>query len=106
MAVLSTRDDFTARIASLVGDKNDDDTLAIIQDLTETYDSFSGSAGITQEDLDSAVLAKENEWRERYKQAFFSGKPEGLEDKPKRKPSDPDPTDPSDYDDIFKSTKE
>ena len=110
MAILSTREDYAARIQKLVGDRNDDDTLSIIRDLTETYDSFSGNTGISQADVDAAVAQRDNEWRERYKKAFFSGKPEPLDgdDKPPRpnpkpNPSDPDPDDPSNYDELFKS---
>lgn len=103
MPILSTREDYAARIQQLVGDRNDDDTLSIIQDLTETYDSFSGNTGISQADVDAAVAQRDNEWRERYKKAFFSGTPEPLDGDNKSNPSDPDPDDPSNYDELFKS---
>lgn len=111
MPVLSKREDYAARLQTLVGDRNDDETLSIIQDLTETYDSFSANAsGLSQADVDAAVAQRDNEWRERYKKAFFSGKPEPLGDNktppqtnPKPDPATPDPNDPSSYDELFKS---
>lgn len=106
MPILNTREDFMSRISTLVGDRNDDDTLAIIQDISDTYDNFSNTTALTQADIDNAVAETENAWRERYKNAFFSGTPEPLDNNPTSKPrvdpAKPDPSNPTSYDDIFK----
>lgn len=49
---------------------SDDESLTDIENLIETYDA---NKGFTQDDIDNAVEAKENEWRERYRSRFFDG---------------------------------
>lgn len=67
MAVLN-KDSFTATVKGLVGDRTDDDALKALEDLTDTFNSYSDS-----EDWKTKFEANDKEWRERYKARFLEG---------------------------------
>lgn len=77
MAVV-TFEDLLARINAHLGEDNvSDESIAIIEDMTDTYNALRNT------DLEARVstLEKEKEdldrsWRERYRQRFFSGVPD------------------------------
>lgn len=96
MAVINNREDFATRINTIVGDRTDDEALQFVQDAMETYDFHSGEH-FTQADIDAAVNQREQEWREKYKQAFLNGPQEG----PKKNP-DARPDNPTSFSDLFK----
>ncbi len=76
----------------------DDESLRDIENLTETFDA---SKGYTQDDINRAVEAKENEWRERYRARFF----EGVNDQPSLETAEPEPEETT-FDDIFIESEE
>ena len=76
----------------------DDDSLRDIENLTETFDA---NKGYTQDDIDRAVEAKENEWRERYRARFF----EGVNDQPTIETAERE-TEETTFDDIFVESEE
>jgi hypothetical protein len=80
MAVLS-RDDYLNRLRTLIGDNTDDDSLSLIQDMTETYDTLQG------EDWHTKYVENDKEWRQKYRDAFFNGKPSAPESE---EPEEPD----------------
>ena len=71
MAVLS-KDDFINRVKALAGDNADDETLSMIEDFTDTYNDLETRTNDT-EDWKSKFEQNDAEWRNKYKERFFSG---------------------------------
>lgn len=63
------REAFLERIKSKIGETPSDDDISFLEDMTDTFDGFSGT--FTQSDIDSAVKAKDDEWRKKYTERFF-----------------------------------
>lgn len=67
MAVLD-KEGLTAALKSLLGDRDDDDALKLLEDLTDTYDSYNDG-----EDWKAKFEENDKAWRDRYKARFFDG---------------------------------
>lgn len=101
MAVVE-KESIMSRLNALIGDRTDDEALSIVEDISDTIDSASGTGMVTEEEADRRVAEKEEEWRKKYKERFFSGdsdngtvgRDEG-EDKPLEK-----------FEDLFEGVKE
>ena len=63
------REAFLERIKSKIGETPSDDDISFLEDMTDTFDGFSGT--FTQSDIDTAVKAKDDEWRKKYTERFF-----------------------------------
>ena len=63
------REAFLERIKSKIGETPTDDDISFLEDMTDTFDGFSGT--FTQSDIDTAVKAKDDEWRKKYTERFF-----------------------------------
>lgn len=63
------REAFLERIKSRLGETPSDDDISFLEDMTDTFDGFSGT--FTQTDIDNAVKAKDDEWRKKYTERFF-----------------------------------
>ena len=63
------REAFLERIKSKVGEPPSDYDISFLEDMTDTFDGFSGT--VTQSDMDTAVKAKDDEWRKKYTERFF-----------------------------------
>lgn len=63
------REEFLERIKSRLGETPSDEDIAFLEDMTDTFDGFSGK--FTQDDIDQAVTAKDEEWRKKYTERFF-----------------------------------
>lgn len=72
MAVLS-HDDFMNAVKGLAGDSSDDNTLAMIENFTDTFNDLEARASDTT-DWKTKYQQNDNEWREKYKARFFEGK--------------------------------
>lgn len=86
MPLIESRETLQARLSGLLGERTDDEALNFISDTLETYDHLHtrSASAITQQDLDTAVQAKEDEWRNKYKNAFLSGSPVPSDPPPKK----------------------
>ena len=71
MAVLS-HDDFMDAVKGLAGDNADDNTLAMIENFTDTFNELETRAKDTT-DWKAKYEQNDNEWREKYKARFFEG---------------------------------
>lgn len=98
MAVVE-KESIMSRLNALIGDRTDDEALSIVEDISDTIDSASGAGMVTEEEADRRVAEKEEEWRKKYKERFFSG--EG-----KKEAENKDPEAPEKYDDLFEEVKE
>ena len=63
------REAFLERIKARIGETPSDEDIAFLEDMTDTFDGFSGT--FTQSDIDTAVKAKDEEWRKKYTERFF-----------------------------------
>lgn len=71
MSVLS-KDELLEKTRSLLGDRTDDEAITFIEDVTDTYDSISGSkSGYTEEEVTAKVNEVEEKWRKKYRDRFF-----------------------------------
>lgn len=87
MAV-KTREEIMSQLQSIIGEDTSDETLAFIQDVSDTLGNDNSAQRITQ--LETQLEDQDKEWRKKYRDAFFTGKPdesldeEEHENKPKR----------------------
>lgn len=99
MAVVE-KESIMSRLNALIGDRTDDEALSIVEDISDTIDSASGTGMVTEEEADRRVAEKEEEWRKKYKERFFSGE-EG-----KKTPENKESEAPEKYEDLFEGVKE
>lgn len=93
MSVL-TKEQFMENFKKIIGDSTSDDVVAMLEDITDTYNDFetrSNQSG--QEDWKAKFEENDKMWREKYTNAFFKGAPDkdsSLNIDPP-KPPEPDP---------------
>lgn len=102
MAVVE-KESIMTRLNELIGDRTDDEAISIVEDVSDTIDSASGEGMVTEEEANRRVAEKEEEWRKKYKERFFSGR-EGEEGK--KTPENKEPEAPEKYEDLFEEVKE
>lgn len=103
MAVLS-HDDFMNAVKGLAGDNADDNTLAMIENFTDTFNDLETRAKDTT-DWKAKYEQNDNEWREKYKARFFEGSAAGTDPATVIKEQKEDVTDDGkeiSFDDLFK----
>lgn len=69
------RTEFMELIRKLVGDRTDDETLDVIERLSKFYDEYENPTVVEEvrEEYEEKIKNIEKKWREKYKDAFFSG---------------------------------
>lgn len=87
MAILSVND-LRSRIEQYVGERDDDDTLSFIQDVTETVADLDARSSSNEweekyNDLHEKYVNLDTDWRARYKKAFFEGSDENYSESAK-----------------------
>lgn len=106
MAVLKKEELFD-KIKALVGEKDDDDTLNFLTDLKDTISDFEGKNAGDGSDWKAKFEENDKAWRQRYKDAFFSGVAapldNNIEDNANNKTTEPEKTkeETINYDDLF-----
>lgn len=96
MAV-KTKEEILTAIKTRVGEQNDDDTIAFIEDITDTLSDLETKAQGDGTDWKSKYEENDAEWRKRYTERFYSSDPE---DDPADDPPD-DPSKPKTFADLF-----
>ena len=73
-----TRDEFMASLKAYVGDRTDDESLSLLEDVDDMFKTAPEADGDTVAtleakvaELEQQVIDKDNEWREKYKTRFF-----------------------------------
>lgn len=72
MAVLA-RDDFFTRLQTMVGTDTSEESLAFIEDMTDTYNDLEQRASGDGVDWEQRYNELDKSWREKYRHRFFSG---------------------------------
>lgn len=98
MAV-KTKDDILNELKAKFGDDTSDETLSLIEDVSDTYDDMTNKV---QESGNWKAKYEENDkaWREKYRDRFYSH----IDPEPEPEP-DPEPENdgPKTFDDLFKT---
>lgn len=87
MSVL-TRDEFFDAVHNYIGDDTSDNSIAFLENMTDTYNSLEESANGNGEEWERKYHELDDAWKERYKHRFQSSnggnydapKDEGVED--------------------------
>ena len=72
MAILS-RDDFFSRLQTMVGDNTSDESIAFIEDMTDTYNDMENRANGDGVDWEQRYHDLDESWKQKYRHRFFSG---------------------------------
>lgn len=72
MAVLS-EDDLINRVANYVGDRTDEDSMSIIEDISDTIKSITTQAEMDRKEAAAQYDALNESWSRRYKERFKTG---------------------------------
>lgn len=75
-----TREQLMSAVASIVGDRTDDEAIAFVENVTDTFDSDSSveleTANAKIEELTQKVTDTESAWRKKYMDRFYGGSDE------------------------------
>lgn len=71
---IRTRDEIMSQLQSLIGEDTSDETLAFVQDVSDTLGNDNSASRITE--LETQLEEQDKEWRKKYRDAFFTGKPD------------------------------
>ena len=83
------REDFMDAISAIVGDRTDDEAIAFVENMTDTFDGFEDSEkDKTIADLQKSLEETEQSWRKKYRDRFYSGTDE--EENPSNQPLEED----------------
>ena len=97
-----SKEEFLPRIQALVGSDSSDESIALLEDMTDTYNDLESKTlqaeTEEQENWEEKYNELDKSWRERYI-ARFSG--ETNEESEEDTANDPPPA-PETYDDLFK----
>lgn len=96
MAV-KTREEILESFKTRLGENPNDDSIAFLEDVTDTLDDLEKRANGDGTDWKSKYEENDTNWRKKYIERFFSDKPEP---EPEPKP-EPDNT-PITFSDLFK----
>jgi 2-phospho-L-lactate transferase/gluconeogenesis factor (CofD/UPF0052 family) len=85
--MVKTKDEIMEEIRTYIGERSDDQTIALIENISDTIDDYAAHG-----DYDEKLMAVEAEWRRKYIDRFMNGgenksdvKVEKTEDEEKEK---------------------
>ena len=93
-----TREEIRAQLQTIIGDDTSDDTLNFVQDVSDTLGNDNSATRITE--LEAQIKIQDEEWRKKYRDAFFTGKPDDS-----FKDEDDEPQKPKRFEDLFTTNK-
>lgn len=91
-----TREEILESIRTRVGEATDDETIAFIEDVTDTLTDLETKANADGEDWEKKYRENDESWRKKYTERFFSKEPEPEPD------PDPEPEPIKTFADLFK----
>ena len=66
--MVKTKDEIMEEIRAYIGDRADDQTIALVENISDTIDDYAAHG-----DYDEKLMAVEAEWRRRYIDRFMNG---------------------------------
>ena len=91
---IKTRDEIMTSLKTILGDNTSDEAIALVEDVHDTIGE--GDLARRVKELETEKTELDNSWRKKYRDAFFTGEPEQV-DEPKDEPSTP-----KSFEDLFK----
>ena len=92
-----TREDILESIRGIIGESSDDNTIALLEDITDTYDDLETRANGDGIDWKARYEENDNEWRRKYTERFYGSDLKESENKEQEEPEKP-----MTFDDLFK----
>lgn len=69
-----TREEILESIRNIVGDSTDDNTLQVLEDVTDTFTDFENKTA-NQTDWKAKYEENDEGWRKKYAERFYTGDP-------------------------------
>lgn len=66
--MVKTKDEIMEEIRAYIGDRADDETIALVENISDTIDDYAAHG-----DNDEKLMAIEAEWRRKYIDRFMNG---------------------------------
>lgn len=95
MAV-KTREELLGSIRARIGEQTDDETISFLEDVTDTLTDLETRANGDGENWEQRYKDNDTEWRKKYTERFFSGKPDEQTEQKEEE------TKPKTFEDLFK----
>lgn len=94
-----TSEDLLGMVRGLIGDRTDDEAIALVEDFTDTLNQ-------PKDDWEAKYKENDAAWRKRYTERFFSGEPTHTVAQQESEMTDPAPAQETEaivtYDQLFK----
>lgn len=71
---IRTREEILESIRNIVGDRTDDNTLQVLEDVTDTLTDFENKTA-NQTDWEAKYRENDEGWRKKYAERFYTGDP-------------------------------
>lgn len=101
--MVKSKEELLTQIKGLIGDRTDDEVIAVVEDIADTVDDLTVKAKTDWEEKYNNLDA---EWREKYRNRFFDGETTKEEIKTKQKRDIIKDGEPTDFDDLLKEREE
>lgn len=66
--MVKTKDEIMEEIREYIGDRSDDQTIALVENISDTFDDYAAHG-----DFEEKLMAVESEWRRKYIDRFMNG---------------------------------
>lgn len=84
---IKTREEILAAVSGRFGDDTSDETLALVEDITDTITDLEKKANNEGENWKQKYEENDAAWRKKYRDRFFSGSKPEEEDEPLDEPT-------------------
>lgn len=73
---VKTREEILTAIKNRMGEQNDDETIAFLEDVTDTFSDLETKANGDGVDWKAKYEENDTNWRKKYTERFYSSEPE------------------------------
>lgn len=80
---VKTREEILAEVKARVGEQTDDETIAFLEDITDTFSDLETKAKGDGTDWKAKYEENDEEWRKKYTERFYSSDPNTGPEPPK-----------------------
>lgn len=101
--MIRTKDELISAVSEFIGKNDDDDALAILEDVTDTLTDFEERATGDGEDWKKKYEENDKAWREKYRARFVKS---SVTDEDFIEVEDEDEDEIKTYEELFKEVKE
>lgn len=106
MPMVKTKDELLEMVKGLIGDQTDDDTIAFLEDITDTISDYEEKANGDGVDWKSKYEENDQAWRAKYTERFFSKSSDEVIEKTEETETEEEKEAPKTFDDLFKEEGE